>query len=51
MKYNVYDTYKSEKLSNSMTEWAEHKMNDYNFMPMIEILQWGEVNSDPELNF
>lgn len=38
----VYDSYKSEKLTNSMKEWAEFKMNDYSFMPTLEILQWGE---------
>ena len=43
----VYDTYKSEKLINPMKKWAEFKMQDYSFMPTLEILQWGEN----DLNF
>ena len=44
MNTYVFDTYKSEKITNTMetTAHAEFKMLDYNFMPTLEILQWGE---------
>ena len=40
------DDYKSEIITNSMKEWAEFKMEDYNFMPSIEILPYGEFVHD-----
>lgn len=43
-----YDNYKSEKLTNKMEEFAELKMLDYAFMPTLEILQYGEVASEPQ---
>ena len=42
MENFAYDTFKSEKITNSMKEWAEFKMDDYNFMPTLEIIQGGE---------
>ena len=44
MEIFAYDTFKSEKITNSMKEWAEFNMTDYNFMPTLEIIQGGEEN-------
>lgn len=51
MESFVNDSYKSETITNSMKEWAEFKMNDYNFMPTIEIMQYGDIDKTGENSF
>ena len=46
MESYTNDDYKSEIINNSMKEWAEFKMEDYRFMPSIEILPYGEFVHD-----
>ena len=45
------DTFKSEVITNPMKEWGEFEMNDYNFMPTIEIIPWGDINPTSENSF
>ena len=51
METFAYDSYKSETITNSMKEWAEFKMDDYNFMPTIEIMQYGDIDKTDESSF
>jgi hypothetical protein len=51
MYNNEFDAIKSETMSNNMKEYGEFKINDFNFMPTVEVLPYGETNPDPSKAF
>ena len=51
MNSYAFDTFKSEKITNNMKEFGELNINDFDFMPTLEILPYGEKHADPSKSF
>ena len=45
------DIYKSEIITNSMKEYGELNILDFNFMPTIELMPWGDIHEGDEFSF
>jgi hypothetical protein len=51
MNNNEKDILKSETETNNMKEYGEFDMQDFNFLPTLEMVPFGEPSEDPEKSF